>query len=163
MTFQEEWRPPPRATWRRRILEALLGEERTGRWVDDGASGRHVAARYGILFEAFRAPETTVVVRNEVLGRKGRQELERRVSSRQIPACDEREDVSGSAERPGSNVVTERAPESARFEAIAFNSIDPLQPSPLPAGQRRLVYRLGTNDYRGERRLQLVVEHVLAP
>jgi len=49
------------------------------------------------------------------------------------------------------------------FEAIAFNSIDPLQPAPLPSGRRRLVYRLGTNDYRGERRLQLVVEHVLAP
>ncbi len=49
------------------------------------------------------------------------------------------------------------------FEAIAFNSIDPLQPTPLPSGQRRLVYRLGTNDYRGERRLQLVVEHMLAP
>jgi single-stranded-DNA-specific exonuclease len=49
------------------------------------------------------------------------------------------------------------------FEAIAFNSIDPLQPAPLPSGRRRLVYRLGTNDYRGERRLQLVVEHLLAP
>jgi single-stranded-DNA-specific exonuclease len=49
------------------------------------------------------------------------------------------------------------------FEAIAFNSIDPLQPVELPSGRRRLVYRLGTNDYRGERRLQLVVEHLLAP
>jgi single-stranded-DNA-specific exonuclease len=49
------------------------------------------------------------------------------------------------------------------FEAIAFNSIDPLQPAELPSGRRRLVYRLGTNDYRGERRLQLVVEHLLAP
>jgi single-stranded-DNA-specific exonuclease len=49
------------------------------------------------------------------------------------------------------------------FEAIAFNSIDPLQRAELPSGPRRLVYRLGTNDYRGERRLQLVVEHVLAP
>jgi len=27
----------------------------------------------------------------------------------------------------------------------------------------RLVYRLGTNDYQGERRLQLVVEHILPP
>jgi hypothetical protein len=26
----------------------------------------------------------------------------------------------------------------------------------------RLVYRLGTNEYQGERRLQLMVEHLLA-
>ena len=49
------------------------------------------------------------------------------------------------------------------FEAIAFNSIDPQRPAPLPTGQVRLVYRLGTNDYQGERRLQLVVEHILSP
>jgi single-stranded-DNA-specific exonuclease len=48
------------------------------------------------------------------------------------------------------------------FEAIAFNSIDPQRPAPLPEGRVRLVYRLGTNDYQGERRLQLVVEHWLA-
>ena len=47
------------------------------------------------------------------------------------------------------------------FEAIAFNSVDPQRPAPLPAGRIRLVYRLGTNDYQGERRLQLVVEHLL--
>ena len=47
------------------------------------------------------------------------------------------------------------------FEAIAFNSVDPHSPAPPPSGRVRLVYRLGTNDYRGERRLQLVVEHVL--
>ncbi len=49
------------------------------------------------------------------------------------------------------------------FEAIAFNSVDPQVPAPLPAGRVRLVYRLGTNDYRGERRLQLIVEHLLPP
>jgi len=49
------------------------------------------------------------------------------------------------------------------FEAIAFNSVDPQRPAPLPAGRVRLVYRLGTNDYQGERRLQLVVEHILPP
>ena len=49
------------------------------------------------------------------------------------------------------------------FEAIAFNSVDPQRPQPLPAGRVRLVYRLGTNDYQGERRLQLVVEHLLPP
>jgi single-stranded-DNA-specific exonuclease len=49
------------------------------------------------------------------------------------------------------------------FEAIAFNSVDPQRPAPLPTGRVRLVYRLGTNDYQGERRLQLVVEHILPP
>jgi single-stranded-DNA-specific exonuclease len=47
------------------------------------------------------------------------------------------------------------------FEAIAFNSVDPDHPGPMPQGKLRLVYRLGTNDYQGERRLQLVVEHLL--
>jgi single-stranded-DNA-specific exonuclease len=47
------------------------------------------------------------------------------------------------------------------FEAIAFNSVDPERPGPMPQGKLRLVYRLGTNDYQGERRLQLVVEHLL--
>jgi single-stranded-DNA-specific exonuclease len=49
------------------------------------------------------------------------------------------------------------------FEAIAFNSIDPQRPVPLPSGKVRLIYRLGTNEYQGELRLQLVVEHWLAP
>jgi single-stranded-DNA-specific exonuclease len=49
------------------------------------------------------------------------------------------------------------------FEAIAFNSVDPQRPAPLPQGRVRLIYRLGTNDYQGERRLQLVVEHLLPP
>ena len=49
------------------------------------------------------------------------------------------------------------------FEAIAFNSVDPQRPAPLPTGRVRLVSRLGTNDYQGERRLQLVVEHILPP
>jgi single-stranded-DNA-specific exonuclease len=49
------------------------------------------------------------------------------------------------------------------FEAIAFNSVDPQDPAPLPSGRVRLIYRLGSNDYQGERRLQLVVEHLLPP
>jgi single-stranded-DNA-specific exonuclease len=54
------------------------------------------------------------------------------------------------------------APEGrGAFDAIAFNYLDPQQPGSLPQGRAQLVYRLGTNDYRGERRLQLVVEHVL--
>jgi single-stranded-DNA-specific exonuclease len=49
------------------------------------------------------------------------------------------------------------------FEAIAFNNVDPQRPAPLPSGRVRLIYRLGTNEYQGEQRLQLVVEHLLAP
>jgi single-stranded-DNA-specific exonuclease len=47
------------------------------------------------------------------------------------------------------------------FEAIAFNCIDPAAPRTLPTGRQRLVYRLSTNEYRGELRLQLLVEHWL--
>ena len=47
------------------------------------------------------------------------------------------------------------------FEAIAFNHVDPDRAQPELRGQLRLLYRLGTNDYQGERRLQLVVEHLL--
>jgi single-stranded-DNA-specific exonuclease len=47
------------------------------------------------------------------------------------------------------------------LDAIAFNGVDPQLRAPLPEGTRRLAYRLGTNDYGGERRLQLLVEHLL--
>jgi len=55
------------------------------------------------------------------------------------------------------------------FDAIAFNLMqeafgNPAEPaSPLPEGAARLVYRLDVNEYQGERRLQLVVDHVLPP
>ena len=54
------------------------------------------------------------------------------------------------------------APEGrGSFEAIAFNQVEPGTTFSAPTGRRRLVYRLGTNDYQGVRRLQLVVEHLL--
>ena len=31
----------------------------------------------------------------------------------------------------------------------------------LPSGAARLVYRLDSNEYQGERRLQFVIEHLL--
>jgi single-stranded-DNA-specific exonuclease len=47
------------------------------------------------------------------------------------------------------------------FDAIAFNHIEePGQFTP-PEGVVRLVYRLDVNEYQGERRLQLLVDHVL--
>ena len=49
------------------------------------------------------------------------------------------------------------------FDAIAFNSLDPQAEAPLPQGERRLVYRLDVNEYQGERRLQLLVDHILDP
>jgi single-stranded-DNA-specific exonuclease len=45
------------------------------------------------------------------------------------------------------------------FDAIAFNHLE--EPAELPAGEARLVYRLDVNEYQGERRLQLLVDHVL--
>jgi single-stranded-DNA-specific exonuclease len=47
------------------------------------------------------------------------------------------------------------------LDAIAFNFLQPGAPESLPVGRMRVVYRLGTNDYQGSRRLQLVIEHVL--
>ncbi|MGH8230159.1 MAG: DHHA1 domain-containing protein, partial [Steroidobacteraceae bacterium] len=62
-------------------------------------------------------------------------------------------------------------PRSGRtFDAIAFNHLEAPaaggaheRPEGLPAGDVLLVYRLDVNEYRGERRLQLLVDHVLAP
>jgi single-stranded-DNA-specific exonuclease len=47
------------------------------------------------------------------------------------------------------------------FDAIAFNHIEPNAEFRAPAGEAQLVYRLDVNEYQGERRLQLLVDHVL--
>ncbi len=55
-------------------------------------------------------------------------------------------------------------PRSGRsFDAIAFNYAQGTPPGALPAGSARLVYRLDINEFEGERRLQLLVDHVLPP
>ena len=47
------------------------------------------------------------------------------------------------------------------FDAIAFNFFQGREPgAPLP-GEAQLVYRLDINEWQGERRLQLLVDHVL--
>ena len=52
-------------------------------------------------------------------------------------------------------------PASGRsFDAIAFNYADPSREVRLPEGHAQLVYRLDVNGYQGERRLQLLVDHV---
>jgi len=50
------------------------------------------------------------------------------------------------------------------FDAIAFNFAggEAERKAPLPSGNARLVYRLDVNEYQGERRLQLLVDHVLS-
>jgi single-stranded-DNA-specific exonuclease len=54
------------------------------------------------------------------------------------------------------------APEGrGQFDAIAFNFIDDGDCAPMPRGVARLVYRLDSNEYRGERRLQFIIEHLL--
>ena len=53
------------------------------------------------------------------------------------------------------------AAQGRTFDAIAFNFIDDQASFTLPQGPRRLIYRLDVNEYRGERRLQLLVDHVL--
>jgi single-stranded-DNA-specific exonuclease len=47
----------------------------------------------------------------------------------------------------------------ATFEGIAFNLLES-PADPLPAGRVRLVYRLDINAWRGEERLQLMVDHL---
>jgi single-stranded-DNA-specific exonuclease len=47
------------------------------------------------------------------------------------------------------------------FDAIAFNFLEAGSTAALPRGACRLVYRLDVNEYQGERRLQLLVDHVL--
>jgi single-stranded-DNA-specific exonuclease len=52
------------------------------------------------------------------------------------------------------------------FDAIAFNFLDTSDAAAgaaLPAGDVRLVYRLDVNEYQNQRRLQLLVDRVLAP
>ena len=53
-------------------------------------------------------------------------------------------------------------PRSGRaFDAIAFNYLDADGGVQLPEGTATLVYRLDVNEYQGERRLQLLVDHLL--
>ena len=47
------------------------------------------------------------------------------------------------------------------FDAIAFNHIEEGGSFELPEGLRHLVYRLEVNEYQGERRLQLLIDHLL--
>jgi single-stranded-DNA-specific exonuclease len=55
------------------------------------------------------------------------------------------------------------APEGrGQFDAIAFNFAEAHCEPHLPAsGPTRLVYRLETNEYMGEQRLQFIIEHLL--
>jgi single-stranded-DNA-specific exonuclease len=58
--------------------------------------------------------------------------------------------------------LTVVAPEGrGGYDAIAFNAVDPGTPGPLPAGRVRLIYRLDANQFQGDARLQLVVDHLL--
>jgi single-stranded-DNA-specific exonuclease len=53
-------------------------------------------------------------------------------------------------------------PRSGRsFDAIAFNYLEEGKTLDLPDGDAQLVYRLDINEYQGERRLQLLVDHIL--
>ncbi|HXY96116.1 MAG TPA: single-stranded-DNA-specific exonuclease RecJ [Steroidobacteraceae bacterium] len=54
-------------------------------------------------------------------------------------------------------------PESSgrSFDAVVFNHFEAGAAGALPEGRVRLVYRLDVNEYQGERRLQLLVDHLL--
>jgi single-stranded-DNA-specific exonuclease len=53
------------------------------------------------------------------------------------------------------------ADQARSFDAIAFNFKASDENAALPSGDVQLVYRLDINEYKGERRLQLLVDHVL--
>jgi single-stranded-DNA-specific exonuclease len=53
------------------------------------------------------------------------------------------------------------ADQSRAFDAIAFNFKGSDGTCTVPDGDVRLVYRLDINEYKGERRLQLLVDHVM--
>jgi single-stranded-DNA-specific exonuclease len=69
----------------------------------------------------------------------------------------------------GARVISDRhlkmwaeVPRSGRaFDAIAFNHVEEGVEFVPPEGLAQLVYRLEVNEYQGERRLQLLVDHVL--
>lgn len=50
-----------------------------------------------------------------------------------------------------------------RFDAIAFNLLERGRDAGRVPERARLVYRLDVNEYAGERRLQLLVDHLLPP
>jgi single-stranded-DNA-specific exonuclease len=52
-------------------------------------------------------------------------------------------------------------PSGRSFDAIAFNYSQTLAGDTLPEGRAHLVYRLDVNEFNGETRLQLLVDHVL--
>jgi single-stranded-DNA-specific exonuclease len=52
-------------------------------------------------------------------------------------------------------------PQTGRsFDAIAFNHLADEQACLPPEGKVQLIYRLDVNEFQGERRLQLLVDHV---
>jgi single-stranded-DNA-specific exonuclease len=55
----------------------------------------------------------------------------------------------------------EPAASGRSFDAVAFNHLENGPSAELPQGRAQLVYRLEVNEYQGERRLQLLIDHVL--
>jgi single-stranded-DNA-specific exonuclease len=55
----------------------------------------------------------------------------------------------------------EPASSGRAFDAIAFNHLEEGAGAALPSGLVQLVYRLDVNEYQGERRLQLLIDHLL--
>jgi single-stranded-DNA-specific exonuclease len=77
----------------------------------------------------------------------------------------------GEFEVDGARIVGDRhvkywlrpAGSRARFDAIAFNLIDGERFTAPPEGRLKVAYRLDINHWQGERRLQLLIEHVETP
>src|SRR4029077_19407675 len=57
----------------------------------------------------------------------------------------------------------EPAASGRSFDAVMFNHFEEGAAQVLPEGLVQLVYRLDVNEYQGERRLQVLVDHLPPP
>ena len=66
-----------------------------------------------------------------------------------------------SKQRVGNDLADQFANGGAEIDAIAFNRDElPRRQSGGSDGLYRMAYRLDVNEFRGRRKLQLVVEHI---
>ena len=126
-------------------------DEEVGRWLA-GVPADDAILTDGQLDEAQIALETAQLLRDA--GPWGQAFPE--------PSFDGRFDIVSTRVVGERHVKLRVQPAGSRacFDAIAFNYLDDTDVTTAPCGAVHLVYRLDINEYRGERRLQLMVEHL---
>ncbi|MEN9705263.1 MAG: Single-stranded-DNA-specific exonuclease RecJ, partial [Pseudomonadota bacterium] len=132
-----------------RFARAL--DEEVARWTG-GSPMEDVILTDGVLAEAEFSLATARLLRDAGPWGQGFPE----------PSFDGAFDVLRARVVGGKHVKFQVRPEGSRatFDAIAFNLLETPE-DPLPTGRVRAVYRLDINDYRGEQRLQILIDHLL--